>query len=131
MRISRSSGSSSASLELSCFSRRERSVGEAVGQYVGHRPFGQALVEFALVLPVFLLIVFGIIDVGRYVYVTNAFNQAAREAARWLGRTVVVQLTSKRPGGIPNAVHLYRRRGDQWDRRSTGLLGGSGDVHDG
>jgi Flp pilus assembly protein TadG len=47
------------------------------------RPAGQALVEFALVLPVFLLIVFGIIDVGRYVYTNNAFNQAAREAARY------------------------------------------------
>jgi Flp pilus assembly protein TadG len=44
---------------------------------------GQGLVEFALVLPIFLLIVFGIIDVGRYIYITNAFNQAAREAARY------------------------------------------------
>ena len=47
------------------------------------RTRGQALVEFALVLPVFLLIVFGIIDIGRYVYINNAFNQAAREAARY------------------------------------------------
>jgi Flp pilus assembly protein TadG len=44
---------------------------------------GQALVEFALVLPIFLLIVFGIVDVGRYVYLTNAFNEAAREGARY------------------------------------------------
>jgi Flp pilus assembly protein TadG len=44
---------------------------------------GQALVEFALVFPIFMLMVFGIIDLGRYVYVTNAFNQAAREAARY------------------------------------------------
>ncbi len=44
---------------------------------------GQAMVEFALVFPIFALVVFGIIDVGRYVYVTNAFNQAAREAARY------------------------------------------------
>jgi Flp pilus assembly protein TadG len=41
------------------------------------------MVEFALVLPIFMLIVFGIIDVGRYVYVVNAFSQAAREAARY------------------------------------------------
>jgi hypothetical protein len=46
------------------------------------RSRGQALVEFALVLPIFLLLLFGLIDVGRYVYVTNSFNQAAREAAR-------------------------------------------------
>ena len=44
---------------------------------------GQALVEFALVLPIFLLIFFGLIDVGRAVYLQNAFNQAAREAARY------------------------------------------------
>ena len=44
---------------------------------------GQALVEFALVLPIFLLLLFGLIDVGRLVYVSNAFNQAAREAARY------------------------------------------------
>lgn len=47
------------------------------------RSRGQALVEFAVVFPVFALMVFGIIDLGRYVYVTNAFNQAAREAARY------------------------------------------------
>lgn len=44
---------------------------------------GQALVEFALVLPVFLLLFFGIIDIGRLVYVNNAVAQAAREGSRW------------------------------------------------
>ncbi len=47
------------------------------------RSRGQALLEFALVLPIFLLIVFGIIDIGRYVYLTNAFNEGAREGARY------------------------------------------------
>lgn len=44
---------------------------------------GQALVEFALVFPIFALLLFGLIDLGRYMYVTNAFNQASREAARY------------------------------------------------
>lgn len=44
---------------------------------------GQALVEFALVFPVFVLILFGLIDLGRYVYVANAVNQGAREGARY------------------------------------------------
>lgn len=48
----------------------------------GPRDGGQALVEFALVIPVFLLLLFGIIDLGRYVYTANGLNQAAREAAR-------------------------------------------------
>ncbi len=44
---------------------------------------GQSLVEFALVFPIFLLLLFGLIDIGRYVYTANALNQAAREGARY------------------------------------------------
>lgn len=47
------------------------------------RRSGQAIVEFALAIPIFVLLVFGLIDVGRLVYVNNAVAQAAREAARW------------------------------------------------
>lgn len=43
---------------------------------------GQALVEFALVIPVFLLLVMGIFDLGRAVYANNTINNAAREAGR-------------------------------------------------
>jgi hypothetical protein len=46
------------------------------------RARGQALVEFALVFPVFMILVFGLIDVGRFVLGTNSANEAAREAAR-------------------------------------------------
>jgi hypothetical protein len=44
---------------------------------------GQALVEFALAVPIFLMLIFGLIDLGRAVYVNNAIAQAARDAARW------------------------------------------------
>jgi Flp pilus assembly protein TadG len=47
------------------------------------RPRGQAMAEFAIVLPIFLLLMFGIIDGGRAVYANNALSQAAREGARW------------------------------------------------
>ena len=43
---------------------------------------GQSLVEFGLVLPIFLLLVFGIIDFGRAVFAFSTLNSAAREAAR-------------------------------------------------
>jgi Flp pilus assembly protein TadG len=43
---------------------------------------GQSAVEFALILPVFLLMVFGILDLGRAVYAYSTLNNAAREAAR-------------------------------------------------
>jgi Flp pilus assembly protein TadG len=44
---------------------------------------GQALVEFSLVFPLMLLLVFGLIDLGRLVYTNNALSEAAREGARW------------------------------------------------
>lgn len=43
---------------------------------------GQALVEFSLVIIVFIPMVFGIIDGGRLIYAYNAVSNAAREGAR-------------------------------------------------
>jgi Flp pilus assembly protein TadG len=43
---------------------------------------GQALVEFALVVPIFFVMLFGLIDGGRYVYMSSVLSQAAREGAR-------------------------------------------------
>jgi Flp pilus assembly protein TadG len=43
---------------------------------------GQSLVEFALIVPIFVLVLVGIFDVGRAVFAFNTINQAAREAAR-------------------------------------------------
>lgn len=53
-----------------------RSVAKRPGQR------GQTLAEFALVLPIFLLVVFGLFDVGRAVFTYNSLTNAAREAAR-------------------------------------------------
>jgi Flp pilus assembly protein TadG len=43
---------------------------------------GQTLVEFALILPIFLLIVVGIFDAGRAVFAYHTANNAAREGGR-------------------------------------------------
>lgn len=43
---------------------------------------GQTLVEFALIIPIFILIVMGIFDVGRAIYAYTTINNAAHEAAR-------------------------------------------------
>jgi Flp pilus assembly protein TadG len=43
---------------------------------------GQALAEFALVLPLFVLIVVGVFDFGRAIYDYNALGNAARTATR-------------------------------------------------
>lgn len=59
---------------------------------VERRPRGQTLVEFALVFPLFIAMLFGLIDVGRLVYQHSTLSQAVREAARtaaveayWIG----------------------------------------------
>jgi len=65
----------------------------AVGPTSGRRAgLGQTLVEFALVLPIFLALLFGVIDGGRLIYLNSVISQAAREGARlaaveasWLG----------------------------------------------
>lgn len=47
------------------------------------RSRGQALVEFALVLPILFLLIFALVDFGRVIYTQNAISQGAREGARW------------------------------------------------
>ena len=42
----------------------------------------QALIEFALISPVLLLLIFGIIDIGRAVFYYDTLTHAAREGAR-------------------------------------------------
>ena len=43
---------------------------------------GQALVEFALAVTIFLVLIMAIVDLGRGIYQFNGVSQAAREIAR-------------------------------------------------
>ena len=43
----------------------------------------QAIVEFALVLPILMALLVGILEVGRLIYIYAAVNNASREAARY------------------------------------------------
>ena len=43
---------------------------------------GQEIVEYAMVLPLFLLLIFGIIDFGRTIFAYTSIANAAREGAR-------------------------------------------------
>jgi Flp pilus assembly protein TadG len=47
-----------------------------------HRMRGQGLVEFSLALIPFLMILMGIVDLGRGIYMNNGVAEAAREMAR-------------------------------------------------
>src|SRR5437660_3423743 len=44
---------------------------------------GQSIVEFALVAPMFLLLVFGILDFGRLFFTQETLQHALREAGRF------------------------------------------------
>lgn len=64
---------------------------------------GQSMVELALVLPIFLLMLFGLVDMGRLVYANSTLSQAARESTRlavvqasWVGSTAA---DCNQPGG--------------------------------
>jgi Flp pilus assembly protein TadG len=43
---------------------------------------GQSIVEFALVLPIVLLLMIGLFDLGRIVFVNNSLSDGARQGAR-------------------------------------------------
>lgn len=47
-----------------------------------HSDFGVAAVEFALILPLFLILVFSLIDFGRIFFVQVSITSASREGAR-------------------------------------------------
>jgi hypothetical protein len=47
------------------------------------RARGQALPEFALVAPLFFLLLFGIIEAGRFIYYYEVLSNATREGARY------------------------------------------------
>ena len=53
----------------------------------GSRPEGaqhaQAIVEFALVLPILMVMLVGIFEVGRLLFIYTAVTNASREAARF------------------------------------------------
>jgi Flp pilus assembly protein TadG len=47
-----------------------------------HKPRGQALVEFALILPIFVLVLLGLFDGARAVYAYSTVANVARAAVR-------------------------------------------------
>lgn len=75
------------------------------------RDSGAAAVEFALVLPLLLLILFGIIDFGRMLNAQITINEAAREGARAMalfdqtaGGNRVTRATSELPGATYTVI---------------------------
>ena len=87
---------------------------------------GQGLVELALVLPFLLVIVFGVLDLGRVFFTTITLVSAAREGARFLtvnpddvpdfNRTRVITEDEARNSGIDlNDVDISCTNGEDDD----------------
>lgn len=67
---------------------------------------GQALVEFALIIPIFLLVMLGLFDMGRAVFHFSTISNATREAVRF---GIVDQNTAKiRQTAVDSATGIIR-----------------------
>jgi len=70
------------------------------------RQSGVSMVEFALVAPLFLILVFLVLDFGKAIYVKNTLDSAAREGAR-VGVVLESTYASTCPGsGEPTACDV-------------------------
>src|SRR5437763_16907428 len=68
---------------------------------------GQSLVEFAIVLTVFMLVTVGLIDGLRVIFYYSQIQEAAREGARW-GSVQVARAVNGGPSQIPWGTFGYR-----------------------
>lgn len=62
------------------------------------RSRGQAMVEFAAIVPVLFMLVLGILEAGRFIFYYELLNNAAREGARY---AIVHGVSSSCPSGPP------------------------------
>lgn len=80
---------------------------------IQNKQYGQAMVEFALTLPIFLLAVIGVIELSRFFLVYSSVYTASREAARY-GSSV----------GDGGVTHYMDCDGIRQVAQDTGFFGG-------
>lgn len=80
---------------------------------IQNKQYGQAMVEFALTLPIFLLAVIGVIELSRFFLVYSSVYTASREAARY-GASV----------GDDGITHYMDCDGIRQVAQDTGFFGG-------
>ena len=59
------------------------------------RTKAQTMVEFALILPILLMIIYGLLEVGRLIFIYSTVVSASREAARYGSATGLVSGTEQ------------------------------------
>ena len=90
------------------------------------RQCGVAMVEFALIAPIFFLLLFGAIEFGRLLYLWNTVQEVTRNAARQAVVTDFRNLVVS-----PNTVgEIDMIKRSAVFRTSPGALPGSGDLTD-
>jgi Flp pilus assembly protein TadG len=89
----------------------------------------QALVEFAMVAPVFMLVLFAAVDIGRLLYAYAAISSAARDGARTASLQVsqysdctVIQQVELVGQGFPVVMDPNSLVGDSDPNNPSGLL---------
>lgn len=119
---------------------REEAPGVRTAKGIGSRGLrwresrGAAAVEFALLVPIFLVIVFGIVDFGLMFYSKTVITNAAREGARRASLSgdldATILATTNAIGSLPGAAPLVTTD----CKKSTGgacdnwVTGSSGDA---
>ena len=74
-----------AAFEISILSERGTRVGDCgyAGRSMRHSERGASMVEFAFAATAFLLVLFGVIEFGRALYMYHTVENAARLGSRW------------------------------------------------
>jgi Flp pilus assembly protein TadG len=85
-----------------CFSRSPR---------IGRPQSGQALVEFAVVLPLLLVLALGVIEVGRYAYIGILVGNAARAGAAYGSENLNNASTTAQPKVQAAAIRDFQSNG--------------------
>ena len=75
-----------------------------MGRRIWKREEGQALVEFAIVLPILVILLVGMMEFGLLLYNQHVITNASREGARY---GIVARIPRRDVGEIETVVDLY------------------------
>jgi Flp pilus assembly protein TadG len=82
---------------------------------------GQALVELAIVLPLIVLLLFGIVDYSRAIHAKSVIAQMSREAANLVARPNT-GLTGDEPTDFQNAMYFVAKDAGQLNMVTQGKM---------
>jgi Flp pilus assembly protein TadG len=82
---------------------------------------GQAVVELAMVLPLLLLLLFGVFDFSRAIHATSIITQMSREAANLVARPNT-SLTGDDVTDFQNAMYFIAMDAGQLNMKNQGMM---------